>query len=149
MGLSNKSKIPQKSSKRIIISENILRFFQNDHLLRCVEINDENCYENLQLKILSFSTRWRLLRINFISPNQKKLNSHNNWQQLQQKFDFKSLRKGKIWEYIQKITLYKKMKFSIKDFCSKCDQIRSFLRTWSYLLKKYLIENFIFYAVLL
>ena len=40
-----------------------------------------------------------------------------------------------------------KMKFSIKDFFSKCDQIRSFLRVWSHLLKKSLIENFIFHAV--
>ena len=38
------------------------------------------------------------------------------------------------------------MKFSIKDFFSKCDQIHSFLRIWSRLLKKYLMENFIFYA---
>ena len=30
-----------------------------------------------------------------------------------------------------------KMKFSIKDFISKCDQIRSFLRIWSHLLTKY------------
>ena len=40
-----------------------------------------------------------------------------------------------------------KMKFSIKDFFSKCDQIRSFLRIWLHLLKKSLIENFIFCAV--
>ena len=33
-----------------------------------------------------------------------------------------------------------KMKFSIKDLFSKFDQIRSFLRIWSYLLKKSLIE---------
>ena len=39
------------------------------------------------------------------------------------------------------------MKFSIKDFFSKCDQIRNFLRIWSHLLKKSLIENFIFCAV--
>ena len=39
------------------------------------------------------------------------------------------------------------MKLSIKDFSSKCDQIRSFLRIWSHLLKKYLMENFIFCAV--
>ena len=39
------------------------------------------------------------------------------------------------------------MKFSIKDLFSKCDQIRSFLRIWSRLLKKSLIENFIFCAV--
>ena len=45
-------------------------------------------------------------------------------------------------------TLHNKMKFSIKDFFSKCDQIRSFLRIWSYLLKKSLIENFIFCAVI-
>ena len=36
-----------------------------------------------------------------------------------------------------------KMKFSIK-----CDQISSFLWIWSYLLKKSLMENFIFCAVL-
>ena len=36
------------------------------------------------------------------------------------------------------------MKVSNKDFFSKCDQIRSFLRIWSHLLKKYLMENFIF-----
>ena len=40
-----------------------------------------------------------------------------------------------------------KMKFSIKDFSSKCDQIRRKLRLWSHLLKKLLIENFIFCAV--
>ena len=40
-----------------------------------------------------------------------------------------------------------KMKFSIKDFFSKCDQIRSFLRIWLHLLKKSLMGNFIFCAV--
>ena len=40
-----------------------------------------------------------------------------------------------------------KMKFSIKNFFSKCDQIRSLLRTWSHLLKKSLMENFFFCAV--
>ena len=39
------------------------------------------------------------------------------------------------------------MKFSIKDFFSKCDQIRSFLRIWSHLLNKSLTENFIICAV--
>ena len=41
-----------------------------------------------------------------------------------------------------------KMKFSIKDFFSTCDQIRKKLRIWSHLLKKSLMENFIFCAVL-
>ena len=35
-------------------------------------------------------------------------------------------------------------KFLIKDFSSKCDQIRSFLRVWSHLLEKSIMENFIF-----
>ena len=39
------------------------------------------------------------------------------------------------------------MKFFIKDFFSKFYQIRSFLRIWSYLLKKSLMENFDFCAV--
>ena len=39
------------------------------------------------------------------------------------------------------------MKFSIKDFFSKCDQIRRKLRIWSHLLKKSITENFIFRAV--
>ena len=41
----------------------------------------------------------------------------------------------------------KKMKFSIKDLFSKFDQIHSFLRIWSHLLKKPLMENFIFSVV--
>ena len=39
------------------------------------------------------------------------------------------------------------MKFSIKDFFSKYDQICSFMRIWSRLLKKSVMENFIFCAV--
>ena len=40
-----------------------------------------------------------------------------------------------------------KMKFSIKNFFSKCDQIRRKLRIWSHLLKKSLMKNFAFCAV--
>ena len=49
-----------------------------------------------------------------------------------------------------RFTIYtvQKMKFSIKDFFSKCGQIRSFLRIWSHLLKKSLMRNFIFSAVI-
>ena len=39
------------------------------------------------------------------------------------------------------------MKFFIKDFFSKCDQIRRFLWIWSHLIMKSLTENFIFCAV--
>ena len=40
-----------------------------------------------------------------------------------------------------------KMKFSITNFFSKCDQIRNTLRIWSHLLKKSLMRNFIFCVV--
>ena len=46
-----------------------------------------------------------------------------------------------LWDTAQK------MKFSSKDFFSKYDQTRSFLGIWSHLLKKSLMENFIFCAV--
>ena len=36
----------------------------------------------------------------------------------------------------------KKLKFSIKDFFSKCDLIHRKLRIWSHLRKKSLMENF-------
>ena len=51
----------------------------------------------------------------------------------------------------QKLTKYtaQKMKLSIKDFFSKCDQIRRKLRIWSNLLKKPLMENFIVCAVMM
>ena len=39
------------------------------------------------------------------------------------------------------------MRFFIKDFCSKCDQIRRKLRIWSHLLENYLMENFILCAL--
>ena len=47
------------------------------------------------------------------------------------------------------INTAQKMQFSIKDFFSKCDQIRNFLRIWSHLLKKSLTENCIFSAMYL
>ena len=37
-----------------------------------------------------------------------------------------------------------KMKFSIKDFFSRYDQIRRKLQIWSHLLKQSLMENFFF-----
>ena len=41
------------------------------------------------------------------------------------------------------------MKFSIKDFLSKCHQIHKNLRIWSRLLKKSWTQNFIFCAVII
>ena len=40
-----------------------------------------------------------------------------------------------------------KMKFSMKNFFSKCEQIRRKLQMWSHLLKKSLMQNFIICAV--
>ena len=40
-----------------------------------------------------------------------------------------------------------KIKFSFTDLFSKCDQIRRKLQIWSHLLKKYVMENFIFCVV--
>ena len=49
------------------------------------------------------------------------------------------------WHHIRSTA--QKMKFSIKDFSSKCDQIRSLLRIWSHLLEESLMENLIFCVV--
>ena len=51
---------------------------------------------------------------------------------------------GKVFDNPKRKT----MKFSIKDFFSKCDQIFKKLRIWSHLLKKSLIGNFIPCAVI-
>ena len=59
----------------------------------------------------------------------------------------------KFRKSIQKLRLFaytaQKMKFPIKNFFSKCDQIRSKLRIWSHLMKKSLMGNFIFLVILL
>ena len=47
---------------------------------------------------------------------------------------------------ISSTSIAKKMKFSIKNFFGKCDQICSFL--WSRLLNKSFMKNFIFCVVL-
>ena len=48
---------------------------------------------------------------------------------------------------VEKVGAAQKIKFSIKDFPSKCDQIRSFPRIWPDLPKKSLIGNFLFCTV--
>ena len=63
-------------------------------------------------------------------------------------FDFSLLLSGSVplFYYLLRTGIYttQKKKFSIKDFFSKCDQIRSFLRIWSHLLNKSLMTIFIF-----
>ena len=53
-----------------------------------------------------------------------------------------------IEQFCEKFYTAQKMKFSIKNFSEICDQTSKKLRLWSQLLKKLLIENFIFCAVL-
>ena len=48
------------------------------------------------------------------------------------------------WTGFTSRTTAQKRNFSIRDFFSKCDQIRRKMRIWSYLLKKTSTENFIF-----
>ena len=50
-------------------------------------------------------------------------------------------------KFLVTYTTTQKMKFFINGFFSKCDEIRSLMEISSYLLKKSLIENFIFCAV--
>ena len=52
-----------------------------------------------------------------------------------------------ITEKIYLHNTVQKTEFSVKDLFSKCEQICSFLRIWSQLLKKSYPENFIFCAV--
>ena len=56
---------------------------------------------------------------------------------------------SQIWHFLAALITgtARKMKFSIKDFFSKCYQIPRKLRIWSHLLKKSLMENFIFGAM--
>ena len=42
------------------------------------------------------------------------------------------------------ISTAQKLTFSIKDFLSNCDQMSSFVRIFSHLMKKFLMENIIF-----
>ena len=49
---------------------------------------------------------------------------------------------------VTKIIHWTKNEVYIKYFFSKCDQIHSFLQMWSHLLKKSLLENFRFCAVI-
>ena len=53
----------------------------------------------------------------------------------------------KVNETFLTLDTSQKIKFSIKDFFSKCDQIRRKLEIWSNLWKKSLMENRIFCAV--
>ena len=50
-------------------------------------------------------------------------------------------------KFFNELVPAQKIKFSVNDFFSKCDQIHNLQRTRSHLLKKSFMENFIFCAV--
>ena len=53
----------------------------------------------------------------------------------------------KFWQWFRlEISTAQKMKFFIKGFFSKCDQIHRKLQIWLHLLKKSLMENFFFFC---
>ena len=68
----------------------------------------------------------------------------DNYDELQAKIEDQILLLGRVGCRGWSFPTAQKMKFSIKDFFSKCDQIRSLLRIRSHLMKKSLMENFIF-----
>ena len=51
-----------------------------------------------------------------------------------------------FWHWTKNFTAQKK-KFSVQNFLGKCDQIGKNLQIWSHLMKKSVMENFIFWAV--
>ena len=61
-----------------------------------------------------------------------------------QEIDLSNCLSFAFWNHLSDCT---KNEVSIEHFFSKCDQIRSFLRIWSHLPKKFLMENFMFCAM--
>ena len=60
------------------------------------------------------------------------------------KYRCKGFNDPKVFIEYSNDTLHQKIKFSIKFFISKCDQICRKLQIWSHLLKKSSMENFVF-----
>ena len=73
---------------------------------------------------------WTLIRAYLLSSNK-------SWSKA-------SAQRSVMWQVTHTA---QKMKFSSKDFFSKCDQIRNFLRIWSHFLKKSLMKIFIFFWI--
>ena len=95
---------------------------------------------------------WTITFYAFFTRNAPYANSGHNQTSLMQffrkKFDCRSVIIVAVPKYVLGLhdlkSTAQKMKFSIKDFFSKCDQIRSFLKIWPHLPKKSLMENIIF-----
>ena len=103
--------------------------------------------EQSHLKQIAFSKLWKAMNSWWLSKqsccrNRRCNHTFNVFEMLKQlRVQLFLLLMSNTTATIQKV------KFSIKDFFSKCDQIRRKLRIWSHLLKKSLTENFFFCAV--
>ena len=86
-------------------------------------------------------------RKNTESKNPKVVRNKNRRIMLLSNYVMCNSKKSKFTKEQETTGTAQKMKFSTKDFFSKCEQICSKLQIWSYLLKKILMENFIFCAV--
>ena len=115
-------------------------FYQGNHRYglqfpdQCNERLSNWSWHSFLLKLVPFLLI-QPLKTEFTIKNNVPIHSFNSWFWLWNKFSFVEYKHCT------------KMKFSMKDFFSKCEQIRRKQRIWSYLLKKSFMENFIFCAV--
>ena len=113
----------------------------------------------MQMKFTKMKIKWFLHQLDCIYSETNENNSislREFWSTMRQwchftiHYDYFILN-SKIYYIISRVffkeNTAQKSKFSIKDFFSKCEKIRSFLRIWSHFLKKSLMENFIFCAM--
>ena len=126
-----------RSAKSIMINETTITFFLPSMPFKAKKVKNITLNECSRRK-LHFK---KFIKIIFKKDLWKK--DPEDQPEKNQLFSFKR------WVWWVTIYTAQKMKFSIKDFFSTCDQIRRKLWIWSHLLKKTLIENLIFCAVLL
>ena len=99
-------------------------------------------YEQKNIRKIKNNLENKLKNIENHLNNYDKLQKHNKIKSELEEIHKKFVEGGKVC-----IDTAQKMRFSIKDFFSKCDQIHSFLRIWSHLLKKSFMKSFIFCAL--
>ena len=108
-----------------------------DHFMMVRDTSFKNvCFHNTRSMRLGFFEFLKQVELTFTG---ERTNVSKNWLEIELLVV--------ILKFSIRINTAQKMKFSIKDFFSKCDQIRRKIRIWSHLLKKSLTENFIFWAV--
>ena len=120
---------------------NSLTHMDHSELMTCYE---PHCVKSVQIR----SYFWSLFSC--IWTEYRKIRTGNNslFGHFSRSASFKTFVKYiKIWVKVGTFFITyatQKKKFSIKYFFRKCDQIRSYLRIWSHLQEKSLMENFIF-----